>query len=230
MNIKQLIAGLIFALATIGNTQASIIGGPATANNCFPFGCTNWEPVYQQVFDASYFTGTTNIASLSFYNTFNDGGDWGSTGNIEISLSTTAATVDNLSNNSTDNLGSDVAVVYTGEISAGTFGDRLDFILTSVFNYDANTGNLLMQVRNISMTSSRVTFFDAVNANSDGMSRLFREATDSYGLVTGFNEAGTVTPPLPPTPPTPPSQIPAPATLALMGLGIVGLRFSKRRA
>lgn len=210
----------VVALAVLGfslNANAIIIGTASSdTGNSYPFGSTGWEPGYQQIFDASAFAGAFDIHSLTFYNTAYDSGNYESNdGTYTIELSTTSAAVDGLSSIMSDNVGLDNTTVFVGSLNdVGAFGGSMDIILDSLFSYDPTQGNLLMQITASGVSSTRSTFFDMVDSNSDLMSRLYRSGeTDSLALVTGFNEA---------------AAIPEPASLLLIAMGIFGLRRVRR--
>jgi hypothetical protein len=207
---------LIIVLLAHSNGVFAFVIGDNESFNCHPFGCDIfWTPEYQQVFDASYFSGVTEISSLSFYNTVTDSGNYEpNTGTYSLSLSTTSALVDNLSTTPADNIGANNAIVYTGELTSlgGAFGGRMDIILDQIFSYDSSMGNLLLSVTAANLGSTGL-WFDMTTSSTDGMSRFFGTETDTWALVTGFNEAA----------------VPEPSSLVLLSLGILGIGFAHRK-
>jgi len=191
---------------------ATIIGTPAGAANCFPFGCSGGTR-YQQVYDDSNFLGPLTITGLTFYNTVSPGGSVSSR-TFTIHLSTTAVAVDALSATMDDNVGPDDAL-FT--IFAGGPGVTGTFTITgSPFYYDPAGGNLLMDIFVSGGTGGGI-YLDARSGDAGGVfSRMhdFGSAFEGYGLVTGF-ETG--------------SAIPEPGSLGLMGLGLALAAWRRRK-
>lgn len=215
-NIKYLLG---IALTTyLSTSNAMVVGIAETGDgNCAPFGCTSsGDPMYQQVYGSSIFNGQLLINSLSFYHTAYEGqSDFTAAGTYTISLSTTQSTVDGLSSSPLSNLGVDVTEVFSGRIDRTvSFGGQMDIILSTPFYYDPDMGNLIMQVisTNKYMVVPDRLYFDFSRDTSDQMSRLTGNIgnQDSFGLITGFNEAGV-------------SVVPIPAAIWLFGAGLISL-------
>lgn len=215
----------VFALVYLPASNAVVIGSPASSGtgNCFPFGCTGWQSTYQQVYGSSNFASAFTINSLSFYHTeIGPSAQFPALGTYTISLSTTLAAVDGLSLNPVNNIGLDNTTVFVGALPTPVpFGTQMNLILSTPFMYDPNMGNLLMSVTALDVSQpSQIMYFDVNTSALDQMSRLGRGGennafVDWAGLVTGFNEVEI--------------SVPEPGTIALLGLGLAGLGFTRRK-
>lgn len=192
---------------------------------------------YQQLYDASLFasSGAGFITQIIFRPDASVGAAFSSTlPDIQINLSTTSATDDNLSLTFANNVGiTDTIVFARGPLSlssafTGSANGPKDFdiviTLTTPFFYDPSMGNLLMEVRNFG--GGQTSFFDATSSFAffDGVSRVttstignanstVADNRDSLGLVTGF----TIVPE------------PASAVLLFAGGGMLLAWFGRRR-
>jgi hypothetical protein len=225
MNLKLkavlALAALAFGPFMIGTPASAgiVVGAPATGQNFIPFGSTAGYPEYQQVYASSNFPGTVTIDDLEFYTVPNSGTGNPNTGVITISLSTTSASVNGLSTNLSQNIGSDNTTVYDAKLPAVQNG-VLTIPLSTPFTYDPAGGNLLIDIFESTPYTGGPAF--EFNGASGGVfSRAYSgqtiPVTNDSGLVTGFN-----------------ASVPEPSTWALMILGLVGLGFagyrkSKRR-
>jgi hypothetical protein len=115
--------------------------------------------------------------------------------NLQINLSTTPRSPDNLSAVFADNVGTNDMVVFQGTIavssptSASTGAAPFEILipLTNPFLFDPAQGNLLIDVRNKS--GSTVGYIDGANASDDHASRAFNlgnpDSMDATSVDTG---------------------------------------------
>jgi hypothetical protein len=216
---------LLAALPAVAHGQVTV-GEDGTAN-AFPFGgtFTNLHPtVYQEIYNATAFSGPINIASIDF---FRELGVPLNTMTFTLSFSTTTLglNVDSPGNISSTN--------YNGNDGAnntlfGTFsitGDAPDVLTFSgtPFLYTPATGNLLLDLRIVSFTGSGDSFFEDNGFSGNGeISRVtdFGTSNTGFGLVTEFDPAAVS---------TPPSTVPEPSSIGLLATGLAGLTAFRRR-
>lgn len=197
--------------AAITPSQAVVIGTANGDSNSIPFDTYLGGYYFQQVYSG---LGSTNINSLTFYNTKNPGGT-PATGSFQlylsyISSSTNIAAFDNQGQNFAFPDGT-FTQVYSGTLPALTNG-KLDFALSTAFNYNPADGYLLLTVRNFDLSGDGNLFLDSVKNSSQTNSRFSAYMSDSNtGLVTGFNEQV--------------AAVPEPSTWAMMILGFAGVGF-----
>ena len=205
----------------VPNAQANAAGN---SSNVFPFnprstGTTTIR--YQQVYRASEFPAGIYMISAVAFRGEPAAPFSGTTGTLQVDLSTTAAAPDALSTTFASNLGTDTTTVFSGKWSLSTANNgTFDMVLTftTPFRYDTSQGNLLLDVRNsgggtIDVLNNFFVAFDAQNTAGDGTSRVYTglgggvgsptgvpDPTGSTGLVTRFT--ANFTPDAAPGPPT----------------------------
>jgi hypothetical protein len=191
--------------------HAQVVGTADTANS-IPFDSYLGGYYYQQIYGASAFSGPTTINSLTFYNSLYPGGTPG-TGTFDLFLSTSSANISTFdANTGLPWLDGSFVQVFSGSLPAVSNG-LLTIGLTTPFDYNPATGNLLLTVRNFSLGGDGNLFLDADQNNGLTNSRFSAYPYDiNQGLVTGFNAA-----------------VPEPATWAMMLLGFAGIGAVMRR-
>jgi len=185
---------------------------------------------YQQVYDASLFSGFSGpmaISDIAFRLNFGSADASGAYSDLRVNLSTTSASSTSYSLVFADNYGADVTTVFDGAFSwtatSGGNPNAFDFLLTfdNPFVYDPLAGNLLFEWQNFGSDDTAAQF-DA--ARFAPMSRIYAKgggasatnasgSTSRYGLVTRFTA----------------TAVPEPGTLALFGIGLFGVAFMRRR-
>jgi hypothetical protein len=192
-------------LSVVVPNEFATVEGPN--NNNIPFSTTVAHYRYQQIHAASEFAGISGPHFITGVRFRPDGTTtypaWTNTMDLDLRFSTTSAAPDSLSTTFADNIGTDEAVVYSGEITLSTQqtgpnppGPQIfDIVITfqTPFLYDPANGNLLMDATKNGSTIGTSRAMDAATVTGDGVSRLISSTVgattgtaSTVGLVTQF--------------------------------------------
>ncbi len=228
----MLTAGIVPARA-----DSITVGGTTGWGACNPFGCKDVS-IYQQVYSASLFPNVFGITGVDFFNIVDHHmGDRNiDPASYEVWLSTTSAAVNHLNpTNLASNRGANSTRMFAGRLGGSPDGEvppgpgsTLPFTWTAAFNYDPRAGNLLLEIRKTggSLFGDDGVYLD-FDDNEPGMSLVSNIAGGGYwnnrsaGLVTRFN--GILGEAVNPAP------VPEPATMLMLGTGLLGAAIRARR-
>jgi hypothetical protein len=186
--MRSMFQACLVAALVVGafSPARAVVIGTADGELSNPFAQTLGNFVYQQVYSSADFSSSINIGKISFYDTFGQTGGSSRTGDFTIFLSNTSFAVGSA-------LGffpQDYVQVFKGPLPTLSAG-RLDFNLSTVFNYDPTKGNLLMTILAFGddVPGSSALRLDADLTAGQLFSRNTPEGNGAHvGLVTGFND------------------------------------------
>ncbi len=235
--LRTITGALAVAIASFALPVRANVIRPASAEfanlpnaNGLPF--SSGTHFYQEVFDSSLFSGPIDLNEVSFR--AKDGSTFGLpiTLNLEVSLSTTAASSDGLSGTLPSNVGPDSTVVFSAPFTlqdpTGAGSDLafdVSFPFTTGFTYIPGAGNLLLQLAFPGGIPSGLQYITedtsgTTTPNGDGISRAIAfsatgsGSADTGGAVVAFGEGPVI--------------VPEPGRIGLILSGLAGLLVIRR--
>ena len=188
------------SVAIVAPTPSGPVGNPYDTATVFPFLIKqiNVSPFsslrYQQVYNASVFTNVdAEFVYITAFGFRVEPGQfpWTVT-NMQINLSTTLRSADNLSTNFAENVGTDDAVVFGPERHDFPGWGAFQILLETPFRYDPSMGNLLLDIRIFNGSGpfdGNMPQLDAQSSPTDECSRVWAtNVTDA--VATGVDTTG----------------------------------------
>jgi len=217
--MKKILSALLVSATTLAAVPsfATVVnfGGTSSGGGDCTFTCTSH---LQQEYTAAAFGDTpVEISRVSFFfNYYGPNNNWfGSTqpGSWQVSLANNA-NGSGLTSAFASNVGASNAVFANGQGTV-TVPNRVDF--TGSFVYDPTAGNLLLDILGPGYYNGSFTATGSVNRIYAWDNDAFGNVDYGYGISTEF-EVGA-----------PSNNVPEPATLGLLAVGLAGIAFGKRR-